>query len=184
MTIFLHINEALRIAGHEHSAQRSNHTNAQQPPSAGAAAPTSAPIRDPPAATAGAGSPAGAGADPPVARSGGAGDSGLHPLRIKPLNLDAAGGEAEPYSDLGSSRIQNGGQQDGADAAGNAASPLSHGSLNAFNPFEGASEFTLSPLRRGGDNRGDCAGGQGSPAAHSGYNPFGLVSDLGFTPEH
>lgn len=141
-------------------------------------------MQDPPPATVGADPPSAIGADPPAARSGGAGDPGLHPLRIEPLHLDAAAGAAEPHSSLTSSHIQAGGHQDGVNAAGNAASPLSHGSLNAFNPFEGGSEFTLSPLRRGGDNKGDCAGGQGSPAAHSGYSPFGLVSDLGFTPEH
>ncbi|BDA49279.1 hypothetical protein COCOBI_13-3910 [Coccomyxa sp. Obi] len=164
--------------GQERSAQPSSRGDAPQPPPAAAAAPASAPLQDPPP-------PATAGADPPVAPSGSAGGPGLQPLRIEPLNLDAAAAEAEPYSSLGSSHVQAGGHhQEGVVTAGNAASPLSHGSLNAFNPFEGGSEFTLSPLRRGGDNRGDTAGGQGSPAAHSGYNPFGLVSDLGFTPDH
>lgn len=141
-------------------------------------------MQDPPPATTGADHPASIGADPSADPSGSAGGSGLHPLRIEPLNVDAAAGEAEPCSNLNSSHIQAGGHQDGVGTAGNAASPLSHGSLNAFNPFEGGAEFTLSPLRRGGENRGDSAGGQGSPIAHSGYSPFGLVSDLGYTPDH
>ncbi|KAK9918377.1 hypothetical protein WJX75_003611 [Coccomyxa subellipsoidea] len=106
------------------------------------------------------------------------GSANLHGLRIRTLDLGATAA-ADAANDSSNAeapaRVNNG-------SASKTALPLSHGSLNAFNPFEGGSEFMLSPLRRRGDNQGDIAGAEGSPPAHGGFSPFGLVAELRFTP--
>ncbi|EIE24880.1 hypothetical protein COCSUDRAFT_65576 [Coccomyxa subellipsoidea C-169] len=163
------------------SGQQSNAT-AQHPAEAPTGSQAGAPAEDP-SAIIGLQTPAKGVApnavDPPASD----GSASLRGLRIRPLDISpvaaAAAGNSNSTANANNISSNVGGGNSGA---ADTASPVSHGSLNAFNPFEGGSEFSLSPLRRGGDHRGDNAGAQGSPPAHSAFSPFGLVAELRFTP--
>ena len=170
--------ESLQTARMRASGQPSNHAAEAQPPpgdlpgSPGSPAYISA--ADPPPTKA---------SQPSAAEGSGApgsegGSANVRGLRIRTLDLGATAAADAAHNSSNAeapARVNNG-------SASDTASPLSHGSLNAFNPFEGGSEFMLSPLRRGGDNQGDIAGAEGSPPAHRGFSPFGLVAELRFTP--
>ena len=170
--------ELLQTARMRASGLPSNLTAGAQPPPGdlpgSSGSPAHIPAADPPPTKI---------SQPSAAKESGApgsenGSANLHGLRIRTLDLGAtAAADAANNSSNAEApaRVNNG-------SASETASPLSHGSLNAFNPFEGGSEFMLSPLRRRGDNQGDIAGAEGSPPAHGGFSPFGLVAELRFTP--